>query len=408
MSSISIRNPSVSENIKTLLSEDYSSGTNLNVDSSTSYVSGQYILVGELGGEKSEVTSLTATPPTDSSMTVTSLKFPHPKGTPVYYIKWDKYYLQYQTSSVGAWTAYPSMPLDLKYDSLSTEYRDPAATSTYQWKYRYYSSEAGVYSDYSDTISASGWAKNSVGYMVRSVRKIANDPESRTVSDTEIIRFLNAAQDTIYTLYDRWWFLFKTGDPIDTIASTKQYSLPEDFGRMHTVLYRFVNGSTDITYNLEYITLVEFDYLNQDNTVRNADEIKYYSIYPGDSSNLSGYLKISGMGGESPLTAGLDLTPRYYKIMTDLDSFGDLTEVPLPTILENYALAQIFKIRKEEDKASYYDKLFREQIELLKLMQKKQVTQRRNLLEYKGRGSSKKLYGTRNFSNNDYLRENYF
>jgi hypothetical protein len=400
MSTVSIKNPEVSQNVVTTLSQDYSSGTTLTVDSSTAFADTQYVLVGELGGEKSEVTNLTATPPTDLTMTVTALNFAHPKGTPVYYIKWDKYALQYRTTDAGSWVTYASMPSALNYDALSTEYRDSAATTTYSWRYRYYSSEDGVYSGYSDTISAAGWGKDAVGFMVRQIRKIVNDPESKTVSDTEIIRFLNSAQDTIYTLYDRWWFLYKEGTVIDTVASTKSYDIPSDFGRMDTVLFRYVSGSTDQTYNLKYLTRVEWDYKNQDNNFSDSDAISHYAIFPGDSSNTTGYLKVCSEGGEAPETAGLDITPRYYKIMTDLDSFGDTTEVPLPTILENYALAQIFKIRKEEEKASYYDKLFREQIELLKLMQRKQVTQNRVLLKYKGRNSSR-LFGTRNVSSDD-------
>lgn len=407
MSVVSIKNPPVSENVRTLLSQDYSSGSTLQVDSSTAFSNGNYVLVGEPGGEKTEFTNLTAVPPSDITLTVTALKFSHPKGTPVYYIRWDKFELDYMSTSGGSWTTYASMPSNLNYDSLSTDYRDTAATSSFSWRYRYYSTEAGAYSDYSPTITATGWAKNSVGYMVRSVRKIANDPESRTVSDTELIRFLNAGQDTIYTLYDRWWFLFKTGDVINTVASDKSYELPDDFGRMHSVLFKYVSGSTDMTYNLKYITMIEFDYVNQDNTVTNDDNLAYYSLVPGDASNLAGYLKVSTTTGAAPSTAGLDITPRYYKLMTDLVSFGDLTEVPIPSILENYALAQVFKIRKEEDKASFYDKLFREQIELLKLMQRKQVTQRRNLLEYKGPRASQRFFGARN-SNTDQNRENYW
>jgi len=95
---VTIKNPDVSQNIKTFLSTEYTSGTTLNVDSSTSFVDTQYILVGEPGLENSEITSLTATPPTNTTMTVGTLKFSHPRGTPIYYISWDKYTLDYYVS----------------------------------------------------------------------------------------------------------------------------------------------------------------------------------------------------------------------------------------------------------------------------------------------------------------------
>ena len=391
---VTIKNPDVSQNIKTFLSTEYTSGTTLNVDSSTSFVDTQYILVGEPGLENSEITSLTATPPTNTTMTVGTLKFSHPRGTPIYYISWDKYTLDYYVS--GAWTTYVSMPSALTYDAQNTEYRDASATSAYSWRYRYYSTENSAYSDYSDTITATGWPKKSVGYMVREVRKIVNDPDGKTLSDEQIIRYLNKAQDKIFALFGRWWFLYKTGTAIDTVASTKTYDLPSDFGRMHTVLFNYApsDGTSDITYNLRYLPTVEFDYESRNNDASDSDEIKYYTIVPGDSDNAAGYLKI----WPKPETAGFDIIPRYYKTFTDLDSFADETDIPIPSILEDYAMAEVYKIRGDEQTALYYDKLFREQIELLKLMQRKQVGQPKHLWKWEGRNAENRLFGKRSLT----------
>jgi len=391
---VTIKNPDVSQNIKTFLSTEYSSGTTLEVDSSTSFADEQYILVGELGLENSEITSLTATPPTNTTMTIGALKFSHPRGTPVYYIAWDKYTLDYYVS--GAWTNYASMPSALTYDSQSTEYRDSSATSEYSWRYRYYSTEKTAYSDYSDTITATGWPKKSVGYMVREIRKIVNDPDGKTLSDEQIIRYLNKAQDKIFALFGRWWFLYKIGTAIDTVASTKTYKLPSDFGRMHTVLFNYAptDGTSDVTYNLRYLPTVEFDYESRNNDASDSDEIKYYTIVPGDSDNAAGYLKI----WPTPETAGFDIIPRYYKTFTDLDSFADETDIPIPSILEDYAMAEVYKIRGDEQTALYYDKLFREQIELLKLMQRKQVGQPKHLWKWEGRNAENRLFGKRSLT----------
>lgn len=403
MSVVQVKNPSISDNVKTFLSQEHLSGTTVYVDSSIGFSDGNYICIGEPGLETSEITYLSSAPPSNTTMEVSATKFSHARGTPIYYIAWDKYSLEYKNGVAGAWTAYPSMPADLGYDALYTEYRDTSATTTYYWRYRYYSSENSAYSDYSDTISSSGWPKESVGYMVRQIRKIVGDVEAKTVTDTEIIRFLNAAQDKVYTLYDRWWFLFKKGTAIDTVASQKIYNLPSDFGRMHSVLFNFVDTNTDVTYNLRYLPIIEFDYESRDNEASDSDEIKHYTIYPGDSTNESGYLYI----WPTPETAGLEIIPRYYKEMTDLDTYADETDVPIPSMLEDYALSQIYKIRKEETKAEYYDKLFREQIELLKLMQRKQVGQPKSLWKYEGRNAMERYFGSRNVSS-DSDRERYF
>lgn len=403
MASVKIRTPSISENVRTFLSTDYTSGTNLGVLSSTDLENGMYVVVGEPNGENTEITSLIATPPNNTSLTVNALNFSHPAGTPVTYVDWDKYELSYRTSSSSAWVVYPSMPDNLIFDALYKEYRDSAATSTYEWRYRYYSTEKSAYSDYSDTVGTLGWPSNSVGYMVREIRKIVNDPEEKTVKDIEIIRFLNSAQQTIYTLYDRWWFLLKIGTAIPTVVGQKTYAMPSDFGRMHTVQLQYVSGSNDITYNLRYLSMPEFDYQSRDNNQANDDNAKYYGIYPPDSSSDAGYLRI----WPKPLTAGLNIIPVYYKVFTDLATYADETEVPVPDILENYVIAQILQIRKEDDKAKLYDQMFKEQIQLLKLMQRKSARPMRSLWSYKGVNAEKRMFGTRDVYS-DTTKEQYW
>jgi hypothetical protein len=238
--------------------------------------------------------------------------------------------------------------------------------------------------------------------MVRQVRKVINDPEGKTVNDTEIIRFFNAAQDKVYSLYDRWWFLFKQGT-ITTVADQKIYDLPSDFGRMHTVTYNLVEGVSDVTYNLKYISMVEFDYEARDNTASSDDGIRYYTLFPGDSSNASGYLHVYPV----PETAGLILTPRYYRVIPDLDSYADETVLPIPEMLEDYAISQIYQIRKEDSKADRYDRQFREQVELLKLQQRKQVGSPRHLWKYKGQRAEARYFGTRAVNPDD-IREKFF
>lgn len=384
MTGVQIKTPDVSQNIKTYLASDYSSGTDLDVASSISFASGNYVIVGEPGLENTEITNLTAAPSDNTSLTVSALKFSHPKGTPVYYINWDKYSLEYRTSSAGTWTVYGSMPTDVAYDAQYAEYRDTSSTTSYEWRYRYYSSESSAYSDYSDTIGVSGWARNSVGYMIREIRKIINDNDEKTISDTEIIRFLNAAQDKIYSLYNRWWFLFTIGTAIDTVADQKEYDLPSDFGRMHHLSFNYVSGSNDITYNLRYLPMNEFEYEARDNNASDSDDVKYYTIFPTEF-----YI------WPKPETAGLHLTPFYYKTFTDLTTYASETEVPIPDILENYALCQILKIRKEEDKAGIYEGMFKEQIGLLKLMQIKNVGSMRTLWKYKGVDPERRFFGNR-------------
>lgn len=391
MAQVQISTPSLDNSIVTYLTEDYSSGSTLKVASAVAFQGGQYIVVGAVNLENTESTNITTSPSDNISIPVTPLKFSHPKGTPVYYTLWNGFSLEYRIGNDGSWTIYGGMPFALNFDSLFTEFLDVAATSDYQWRYRYYSTENNAYSDYSSTIGAFGWGRSAVGYMVREIRKLVNDPESKTVTDTEIIRFLNAAQDKVYSLYDRWWFLLKKGDAIATISGYKEYPLPDDFGRMHSVSFNYVNGSTDLTYQLENVSITEYDFYAKDNNANNNDSLKYYSIFPGDDTNTLGYVNI----WPKPDTAGLSIIPLYFRIMPDLTNFSDLTLVPIPDVIENYAISQILKIRKEDDKAKIYSDMFKEQVELLKLMQRKNAKPMRSLWEFQGRDAERRLRGSK-------------
>lgn len=401
MASVKIKTPDISNNIQTSLTQDYTSGTNLSVVSSVSFTNGMYIIIGDPYLDQTEITHLTASPPDNTDLTISSLKFSHPAGTPVTYVDWDKYELSYRISSTDPWNVYDittgmnvAMPDTLIFDALYKEYRDPKATGNYQWRYRYYSTEKLAYSDYSDIIGATGWSRSTVGYMVREIREIVNDPEEKTVKDIEIIRFLNAGQDKVFSLYDRWFFLLKFGTPILTQTGIKTYPLPTDFGRMKDLQFEYIFGASDITYNLEYKSIDDFLYLSRDNNTANDDNLKWYSIFPPDANSATGYLRI----WPPPLTAGQSITPLYYQAITDLSSYGSTTLIPIPDILENYALSQILKIRKEDDKAALYDSMFKEQIQLLKLTQRKSARSMRNLWEYKGRDVFKRIYGNRDIS----------
>lgn len=346
------------------------------------------MVVGPIGTEKAELTDLTASPPNDTTLSITSLNFSHPKDTMISLSRWDKYSLEYRTTSAGSWNIYALMPLAIEWDGIYTEYNDTGATEDYQWRFRFYNSNTAAYSDYSDTLSGAGWDRGSVGEMISSVRKIVSDETE--IKDAEIIRFFNDAQQKIYSLYPKWFFLLKEGTAITTVASTKRYALPSDFGRMVSVKYNNTTNNSDVSTNLRYITNAEYDYKIQDNNSTDDDSLSVFTILPPDSSGTKGYIGVTTTGGSSPSTAGLTLTPKYYKTFTTLNSFGDITEVPIPEVLENYAIAQIYKIRQNENKADYYDSLFREQIELLKLDQRKYVNSR-VFYRWAGRNSNRRL-----------------
>ena len=237
---IGIKNPELSEQKRTYLTVAYTTGTTLTVASSTGFANNDLVVIGVVGRE---LTDLTATPPSDTTMTVTALKYDHPKDSPVSLSHWDQYNLDYRTSSSGTWTTLVSLA-NLEWDTDYTEYKHSAGLSTYEYRVRYYNTQTVGYSDYSDTITGAGWDREAAGHMIENVRKMTNDPEGQLVEDEMIFRFFNEAQDKVRAVLKRPYFLLtevdgSTSSSYRTVASKKNYDLPPNFDRMESLRYRY-------------------------------------------------------------------------------------------------------------------------------------------------------------------------
>lgn len=259
--------------------------------------------------------------------------------------------------------------------------------------------------------------------MIRQVRQIANDLDGRVAGDRAIIRFFNMGQDIIRGVKRDWSWLKVSDNTTTTTASTKRYGLPTNIGNtgnVSDIRYRYDDGTNDIIYQLKFLSEKEFDTLDQDQDQSTDDYVTFYTFEESDSSNASGYIRVNPI----PKTTGRGtFYIRYYREMSDMDTVDDETLVPIPSILENFAIAQMEKIKGNEAKSELYEALFygREQVGrrvanvdvgislLIKLDAAKKVPsgQPLSLVRFKGRRGVARFYNNR-FVSADYLRETYF
>lgn len=259
--------------------------------------------------------------------------------------------------------------------------------------------------------------------MIRQVRQITNDLDGRVAGDRAIIRFFNMGQDIIRSAKRDWSWLKVTDTSTTTTASTLQYGLPSNVGNtgnIDDIRYRYDDGTNDIIYQLKYLSEKEFDLLDQDQDRSTDDYVTHYTFREADSSNASGYIRVY----PTPKTTGRGtFYIRYYREMADMDTVDDETLIPIPSILENFAIAQMEKIKGNETKSQLYENLFygREQVGrriatvdtgialLIKLDAAKKVPagQPLNLVRFKGPRGVARFYNNR-FVSNDYLKETYF
>lgn len=428
MRRILIQNPSVDKTYKTYLDAAYSSGVTLTVKSNVSFAANDLLVIGEPSEEFTELKKLSSVTGATTLTLASALNFSHNKEVPVYKVVWDNVSIESRSSSSGNFSEITQSAIQWDSKTNDTIYFDPNGTDAYQYRFRFYNSVTATYSEYSPTLSGSAPARNSVGYMVGNIRQIADDVLRKIVTDDEILRFLNRAQDIVYSHNPKYWFLlvdtYKGSSGIAATAATSVYSLSSytTLGHLASIRYKHVSGSsTNLLYHLRGMSDIEFDARVRDLNKTNDDNVKFYKLLPADSSSTVGYFQVD----PTPKSSGVGtFYPNYYEKMADLDSVDDTTQVPMPAILEDYAIAQIWKIKGNESKASYYEKLFfgpadREKdisqitgIPLLDQMDEYQKSigqsQPKSLFRFKGPRFINRFFGDDISTSPDYYRENYF
>lgn len=153
--------------------------------------SGQIVLIGELGQERSEILRTSnSTAPSTSYKEVTlrdNLAFDHPQDTKVYVIDWNRADVQWSASATGTKSTLVAYPVAIQPDQLETLFVDSSQTSGFYFT-RFNESIGNTNSDWSDPVAFGGYDDNSVA----SIKKRALD-ELNEVIDGNVIthEFLN-------------------------------------------------------------------------------------------------------------------------------------------------------------------------------------------------------------------------
>jgi hypothetical protein len=263
--------------------------------------------------------------------------------------------------------------------------------------------------------------------MIDRVRKSVNDLERKVVSDAQIIEMLDTAQDLVKGVRQDWWFLlvdtFKALNGIAVAASTSVYSLAKytDFNFLESLRYNFDDGTDNMLRHLTNFNALLFDDRVKDQDRDTDDQIEVYKLLPPDSSSDNGYVQVDPV----PTAANGTLYPNYYKLMPTLNDVSDETLVPIPSVLEQYAISQCERIKGNEKKAEIYENLFfgnpdKRQgirarptgIELLERIQKANIHpqgQPQSIKIWRGRTALRDLMqDTEHGLSNDSYREKYF
>lgn len=255
---------------KTFLSGDEASGqTTLSVDNGTGFSTNDWVILGQIGHETTEIVQVSSQ--TDTTIVTGATKFAHSRGASVRFIPYNQIIPERSTDVGVNYSALSA--ISIRVDTQETYLQRSSDDSTDYYRFRFYNSTTALYSQYSDGVVATGFADNSVG----SIKQRALRSMGETLSDSITDEFLNEAlwegrrdldQDP---RAGKWNFRTKFNQDVgDIIPGTYSIAVPTDLRDPNTnehilslrigrnnrpLIYQSMNKFNDNYRNIAHTTL---------------------------------------------------------------------------------------------------------------------------------------------------------
>jgi hypothetical protein len=177
-------------------------GGTLTVENIGDFADNSYLVLGEIGGEKTEMLEINGAPSGTTITLAANTVFAHSRGTKVYRVEFDQLEISHAATLTGSKSVLMAAE-DLQVHSLFHEYLDVAQTTGFYFA-RFKETVGGTFSNYSDGVPYSGWAYDQVGYAVDYALK-RNKTTFKGVVDVDfVIDEVNACLRNIQGKLKRW------------------------------------------------------------------------------------------------------------------------------------------------------------------------------------------------------------
>ena len=187
---VRINHPNIEGNEKTYLTVAASDGdTALTVQNMEGFSANDYVVVGKLGEEKTELRKV-ASVTEDTTITTDALSFDHSVNTPITFIGFNQVAIYSSSTQTGTYTIVGSAT-DIEVDQDHTEIDDSSGSTSTWYKSRYYNATTSTYSTYSDTVQGSGYTEDSLREILNRASAMANDRNDKIYTEDEKIKLVN-------------------------------------------------------------------------------------------------------------------------------------------------------------------------------------------------------------------------
>lgn len=213
----------------TYFDADEASGQTTLSASGTNFSTDQYVVLGQPWQEKSEIVKLHAsTSPTSTVITTSAATvFAHLRGETITYTPYNQIVVERSEDAGVTWTALDAV--NIKPDASDTIILRPNDASTDVYRCRFYNSTSLVYSDYSDEVTASGYADNTVWAIKNRALQELGEVIGGKITDKFLNSSLWSARRAVDELQLRWKFRTKFNQDVgNIIPGTWKIAVPTD------------------------------------------------------------------------------------------------------------------------------------------------------------------------------------
>lgn len=196
-----------------------------------------WLILGEIGSDNAEVMQVNGAVSNGVTLTIDNAgsggtRYAHSADEPVYRIDYNQVRFERATTESGAKSTLDTiglMPSDFE-----TRYDDQSNTTGYGFV-RFYNSQSGALSPYSDAIPYDGQSEKSLTKLIERVRTLLYEQDDNFIKDEEITEALNSRQRDI--INERLWTFNETERTQSSIANQFDYAIDSVIKTLHTVRF---------------------------------------------------------------------------------------------------------------------------------------------------------------------------
>ena len=247
--------------------------TTFTVESIATFAVSDYILVGEIGSERSEIVQVHAsTAPSGSTITLTSAGalYAHEVGTPLYMVEFNRAEFSRATTATGTKSTLTTSALTP--DLMDTIYDDTTNTTGFGF-WRFNNSTDSTYSGYSDAIPYAGYDIDTANEIFERALSNAGTVVNPRLTYEKLYSFLNDFI-TLANSFNKRWSEAKVLDAeLDTISTGDwEFALPSTIAQTFDPS-AIVSLRIHAYKHLQYVTQREMNDLLLDMIYTTADGV---------------------------------------------------------------------------------------------------------------------------------------